>query len=173
MRILLAAYRDVFSGKSYRNFIPKPFLRFKSLAIQVLNPKIWMAVGSAVANPDAWVPICVCFGMPWFQSRQPATSFETPDFLGWCGQKIWRPVPAHNERASARGETPKSTVLTCKLIMGCAWLFPAMDSSYAHWSGVDVTYRVHWCSWALYFQTAIEYGMAISCYFLISRWTKS
>lgn len=145
MRILLAAYRDVFSGKSYRNFSPKTFFRFKSLAIQELNPKIWMVVGSPVGNPDVLVPICMCFGMPWFQGSQPVTSFETPSFLGWCSQNIWRPVPIHNERASTSGEIPKSMVLTSKLIIGCAitsgWLFASMDSSYTHCSSMDVTYK--------------------------------
>lgn len=113
------------------------FFRFKSLAIQELNPKIWMVVGSAAGKPDVWVSICVCFGMPWFQGSQPVTSFESPNFLGWCSQNIWQSVPIHNERESTSGQIPKSTVLTCKLIVGCAitsvWLFLSMDSSYTCW----------------------------------------
>lgn len=59
MGIFLAAYRAVFSGKSYRNFTPKPFLRFTALAIQEFSPKIWIVVGSAAGNPDVCIPICV------------------------------------------------------------------------------------------------------------------
>lgn len=79
-----------------------------------------MVVGNAVGNADLWVPICVCFGMSWFQGSQAVTSFETPDFLGWCSQDIRRAVPRHNERASTSGESPKWTALTWKLNTGWA-----------------------------------------------------
>lgn len=74
-----------------------------------------MVVGNA-GKADVWVSICVCFGMSWFQGSQAVTSFETPNFLGWCSQEIWR----DNERASPGGESPKSTALTWKLNTGWA-----------------------------------------------------
>lgn len=172
MRILPAAYRDVFSGKSYGNFTPKAFLRFKSLAIQELSPKIWIVVDSAVGNADAWVPICVCFGMPWFRGSQPVTSSGSPHFLGWCSQNVWRPVPAYNKRASTSGEIPKSTVLACKLIIGSAisrvQLFPSTNSSYTQCSSsTAVTYESSHAA-GLYIFRLIKCAMAISCCFLIS-----
>lgn len=92
-----------------------------------------MVVGSAVGNPDVYIPICVCFGMPWFQGSLCVMSFETPSFLGWCNHNIWRSVPTHNEKASTSGEIPKSMVFTCKMIIDCvitsAWVFPSLDSS--------------------------------------------
>lgn len=172
MKILLAAYGVVLSGKSYRNFSLKPFLRFKSLATHELNPEIWTVVGSTSGKPDVWVPICVCLGMPWFQGSKSATSSGTPDLLGWCSQNIWVPVQTHNERASTSGEIPKSMVWTCKLITGWAanavWLFPSTDSICTGCGSLDVTHRAHWCSWAWYLQAAIEYAMVISRHFLIS-----